>query len=63
MAKPEHMTAFTIRIPEEMEAQIQARADISRRSRNSEIIILLERGLDSTTKADADLVQALREQT
>ncbi|MEN7527854.1 MULTISPECIES: Arc family DNA-binding protein [unclassified Cupriavidus] len=63
MAKQENMTAFTVRLPVEMEAQIQARADISRRSRNAEILILLEQALDASTRADADLVQQLKDRT
>lgn len=50
--------SFSIRIPDELEAQISARAAVSRRSRNSQIIVLLEAAIDSTVAADLEAIKA-----
>lgn len=38
---------MTIRIPEQIKAKIRKQADINRRSMSAEVIVILERGLDS----------------
>lgn len=52
MAKMKDYRAFTIRIPPDMADQIEARAEINGRSRNSECIKLLERGIDLGVESD-----------
>ena len=40
--------AFTIRIPASVADQIDRRAAVSRRSRNAEVLMLLEKAIDSS---------------
>lgn len=49
--------SFSIRIPDELEAQISNRAAVSRRSRNSQIIVLLEAAIDSAVEADLETIR------
>lgn len=56
MAKP--AVAFTVRMPEELEAQIQQRIQFTRRSRNAEIIYLVERALDHTNEQNDQAARA-----
>lgn len=48
--------SFSIRIPDELEAVISSRASISRRSRNSQIIVLLEAAIDLLHGVDIDTI-------
>jgi hypothetical protein len=45
--------AFTIRLPKSVLQQIDERTKFSRRSRNSEILVLIERALDIPGEAVA----------
>lgn len=46
------MKAFTIRIPSDLHDQIEARAVISRRTKNAEIIHILETAIDDQVRRD-----------
>ena len=46
------MKAFTIRIPTDLHDQIEARAAISRRTKNAEIIHILETAIDEHVAQD-----------
>lgn len=50
------LDAFTIRIPRELKAQIDARAAINHRKRNGEITALLEKAIDDAVAADRALL-------
>lgn len=50
------MAAFTVRIPKELADQIDARAKIQRRTRNAEINVLLEQGIDHTVGRDLEVI-------
>lgn len=52
------LRAFTIRIPASLAEQVEARAKISRRTRNAEINLLLERGIDVAVAADLKLLRS-----
>lgn len=54
------LSAFTIRIPEELLNQIVTRAGLHRRSRNNEIIALLERAIDASVASDRELQGLVR---
>lgn len=56
MANDKDTTAFTIRIPVGLSNQIDLRKTYSRRSRNAEIIHLLEMAIDRSVKSDIDLI-------
>ena len=46
------MKAFTIRIPSDLHDQIEARAAINRRTKNAEIIHILETAIDEQVARD-----------
>lgn len=46
------MKAFTIRIPTDLHDQIEARAMINRRTKNAEIIHILETAIDEQVARD-----------
>lgn len=52
MAKVKNLKAFTIRIPETLLEMIEHRAGVHHRSRNSEVIALLEKAIDETVSRD-----------
>lgn len=49
--------AFSLRLPEEIDKQIEQRARISRRSKNAQIVYMLETLLDRQVKDDLDLLK------
>jgi len=51
-----HLEATTVRLPASLKDQIDQRADIMRRSRNAEIISLLEFAIDEQSKRDIDIL-------
>ena len=46
------LKAFTVRIPQDLHDQIEARSEISRRTKNAEIIHLLETAIDQQVSTD-----------
>lgn len=52
--------AFTIRIPEDLFDQVQGRAAILRRSRNTEITELLIRGIDASVAEDLKYLETMQ---
>lgn len=52
------MKAFTIRIPADLHDQIEARAMISRRTKNAEIIHILETAIDEQVNRDLTLARS-----
>ncbi|CAJ3204564.1 Uncharacterised protein [Burkholderia pseudomallei] len=55
----EEREAFTVRIPITLDVQIKQRARVNRRTRNAEIIHLLETAIDSATSADQKLITSI----
>lgn len=54
------MKAFTIRIPSELHDQIEARAVISRRTKNAEIIHIIETAIDDQVRRDLTIARSGR---
>ena len=54
------MASLSVRIPDELMAQISLRARLHRRSKNSEIVYLLERAIQSSVNQDQDLLEKMR---
>lgn len=54
------MKAFTIRVPAQIAELIEARAKVHRRSRNNEVISLLERAIETSVGADIQLTGVAR---
>lgn len=54
------MKAFTIRIPSELHDQIEARATISRRTKNAEIIHIIETAIDDQVRRDLMIARSGR---
>jgi hypothetical protein len=52
------MKAFTIRIPADLHDQIEARAIINRRTKNAEIIHILETAIDEQVARDLSLAKS-----
>lgn len=52
---------FSLRLPHEMADQIDARAQISRRTRNTEIVYMLEAYLDLLVAKDKKILNNLSE--
>jgi predicted DNA-binding protein len=52
------MKAFTIRIPQDLHDQIEARAVINRRTKNAEIIHILETAIDEQVARDLSLAKS-----
>jgi len=52
------MKAFTIRIPVDLHDQIEARAAISRRTKNAEIIHILETAIDEHVAQDISIARS-----
>lgn len=52
------MKAFTIRIPSDLHDQIEARAAISRRTKNAEIIHILETAIDEQVSRDLTVAKS-----
>ncbi|KFG99090.1 hypothetical protein GQ56_0101145 [Burkholderia paludis] len=55
----EEREAFTVRIPITLDVQIKQRARVNRRTRNAEIIHLLETAIDNATSADRKLISSI----
>lgn len=53
-----HLKAFTIRIPQDLHDQIEARAAVSRRTKNAEIIHIIETAIDNQVNADLKLAKS-----
>lgn len=54
------LKGFTIRIPVTLAEQIEARAEVTHRSRNQEIVHLLETAIDHSVDRDLQIIQSLR---
>lgn len=52
------MKAFTIRIPSDLHDQIEARSLINRRTKNAEIIHILETAIDEQVARDLNLARS-----
>ncbi len=52
------MKAFTIRIPADLHDQIEARAMVNRRTKNAEIIHILETAIDEHVAIDIKLAKS-----
>lgn len=56
----EDMIASTLRLPREVHEQVVTRAKINRRTKNAELILLIERGIDAGTASDLKLIQSIK---
>lgn len=54
------LKAFTIRIPQDLHDQIEARAAVSRRTKNAEIVHIIETAIDNQVQADLRLAKSGR---
>lgn len=52
------LKAFTIRIPQDLHDQIEARAVVSRRTKNAEIIHIIETAIDTQVNTDLKLAKS-----
>lgn len=57
------LKAFTIRIPPELAAMIDARAKTNRRTRNAEITFLLEDAIDTSVENDRKLLKQMSDRS
>lgn len=60
--KTKHMKALTIRIPPQLYGQIEARATVSHRTINAEIMMLLEQAIDESVGRDLSLARSGRKE-
>lgn len=52
MKRNQNTKAFTVRLPEALNEQIEARAAVNRRFKNDEIIHILETAIDNQVSSD-----------
>ncbi len=52
MASKKHYVGYTVRVPPELKAQIDARSEVNGRSLSEESRILMERGIDASVNRD-----------
>lgn len=60
MALENGVAVFSLRLPMDLASQIDARAKVSRRPRNSEIILLLEMAIDMQVQRDQKILEENR---
>lgn len=60
MAHPEDILPFSIRLPRKLAEQINQRANLARRSRNSEIQFLLEYSIEKMISTDLAIAEDMR---
>lgn len=53
------LKAFTVRLPETLIEQLDARAGVNRRKRNQEIQYLLEQAIDTSVASDLEVIQKM----
>jgi hypothetical protein len=58
----EDLIASTLRLPREVHEQVVNRAKINRRTKNAELILLIEAGIDAGTASDLRLIESLKNQ-
>ena len=51
------LRAFTVRLPRDLVDQIDSRAAVSRRSRNAELLVLLESAIDASVTSDLQVIR------
>jgi hypothetical protein len=54
------MVASTLRLPREVHEQVVVRAKINRRTKNAELILLIEAGIDVGTSSDLKLIESIK---
>ncbi len=57
MARENGLAVFSLRLPESLADQIDARAAVSRRTRNAEIVLLLEQAVDLNVARDKKMLE------
>lgn len=57
------LKVFSLRLPERLANQIDARAALNHRTRNAEIVVLLEQAIDLNVQRDKRLLDTMREAT
>lgn len=60
MSTENGLRVFSLRVPESLAAQIDQRASISRRTRNAEIVLLLEQAIDHGVDQDRALLAEMK---
>lgn len=60
MMDPNELVPSTLRLPKELHAQVVARAKINRRTKNAELIVLIEAGIETGTRSDLELINSLK---
>lgn len=51
------LRVFSVRLPEHLAEQIDGRCKVSRRTRNAEIVLLLEQAIDLSVARDRKLLE------
>jgi hypothetical protein len=54
------LIAATLRLPPHIHEQVVTRAKINRRTKNAELIVLIEAGIDAGTSADLKLIESIK---
>jgi predicted transcriptional regulator len=57
MKNSKKLKAFTVRLPYDLHDQILARADVNRRTKNAEIIDIIETAIDRQVNTDLRLAK------
>lgn len=53
------LVASTLRLPPYLHEQVVKRAKINRRTKNAELIVLIESGIDAGTSRDLKLIESI----
>lgn len=57
MAKENGLAVFSLRLPSELAKQVDDRASVNRRTRNAELTVLIEKGIEASVQADLELLK------
>ena len=60
MAVENDLKVFSVRLPLSLATQIDDRCGVSRRTRNAEIVLLLEQAIDLAVERDRKILEATR---
>lgn len=63
MSTENGLRVFSLRVPESLAKQIDQRAAVSRRTRNAEIVLLLEQAIDLNVSRDLKLMQEMKQRS
>jgi hypothetical protein len=54
----QELVPSTLRLPPDLHEQVVKRAKINRRTKNAELIVLIEAGIDAGTSSDLKLIES-----